>query len=154
MTSSPRPSAIPKVIGLLMVLGGAVGVLLQGYASLHGSDPVMEVPRGGLLGMFQDDPAVATVKRVGHVVAVLLSALELTGGIALMRYRRRGIALALAFAVAHIAIGLGLTAVLFALRGGSTFGLAALLVDAVVAVAWPTVILALVTRPSARAACA
>ena len=139
MTSPPR-SAIPKVIGILMIIFGSLGVMTELGDVLH-------KPIGRPLDI---------VMQVTLWLAFASAALEIAAGIALVTYRAKGIPLSVMFAIASLAATTTSIITSLVVIGPrlmiAMFGVGPLVRDAIY-LAWPIVVLALVTRPAARGAC-
>jgi hypothetical protein len=156
----PRRSAIPKVIGILMIIFGGLG-LLGGLWSLVVSSAMgsMSSFSGGSDG-FSELSTFMTLTKVTNFFGLAISFLELYAGIALVTYKAKGVKLAFTYAIANIAINLITAILVFAWLKpamdrngfGGALGLGMLL-GTVLSLAWPTVVLALVGRPNAKASC-
>lgn len=155
----PPRSAIPRVIGILMIIFGALGTL-AGLVSLLRNESYHDVSQLG--ARFKALKHLYTLDNISSFVGILLGLYELFAGGRAVQYRSSAPRMATVFAIVNIA-----TTVLFlvliyawlmpALRGlpgatalagfGATFW-------GIISVAWSVVVLALMTRPAAKAACA
>lgn len=148
-------SAIPKVIGILMIIFGGLAVLgglwglvmssMSGFGALE---------MGRALSMF------SIYSKVSSLAGFLIGATEVFAGIALVTYRAKGIRLAVIYAVANIATTVISAILVFAwlkpmldqYGAGALVGFG-VIVGSMISVAWPVVVLALVTRPASKASC-
>lgn len=155
---APVRSAIPRVIGILMIIFGSLGAL-AGLISLLRNESYDNV--AGLGARFKALKQFHTLDNVSSIVGILLGVYELVAGGRAAQFRGSAPRMATWFAIANI-----VTTVLFlvliyawllpAMRGipggaalvgvGATFG-------GIISVAWSIVVLALMTRPAAKAAC-
>jgi len=155
---APR-SAIPKVIGILMIIFGSIGLLsgLVGLAS-------------GSNDQFGDIPAFKTFERVSsvfNVVGLFLSGMQLFVGLKCLGYKSNAPSLAKVYGGLAMLVTLVNAVVMFgwlkpALSdmvgdelGGGVGALIGVvfMFTTILGLAWPTVIIALMSRPSAKAAC-
>ncbi len=158
----PQRSAIPKVIGILMIIFGALGIL-GGLIGLAGN--------GGLGGneLFREVPELKTYRTIEMLTSVLslgISILQLYAGVRAIGYKSNAIGLAKAYAITRIVAEITSVILVYvwmkpimdeAFRdsgmniGGVMGGF--MLIFTLIAVAWPIVVLVLMTRPAAKAAC-
>jgi len=157
----PQRSAIPKVIGILMIIFGSLGLLggLIGLAGGIGNDEFLRrVPELGTL---------KTVERLMSIVGLALASAQLYVGVRCIGYKANAPGLAKVYGITAIVIvilNLVISMVVIApmmakameaaglpgmggMLGGLTF------VISLFGLAWPIVILALMTRSTARSAC-
>jgi hypothetical protein len=164
----PKRSAIPKVIGILMIIFGSFAVL-GGLMNLAGA---------GGMGDLQHNPAfrgdadmdafkaaierLESFNRINGLIGLIMGGFELFTGIAAVKYKRGAPKMAVGFGIANIA-QVVLTMTLFyawlspvldkapsMVRNMIGFGF---FIGAVFGCAWPIIILALMTRPKAKEAC-
>lgn len=152
----PQRSAIPKVIGILMIIFGSIGILggLIGLAGNGGG--------GDLFGDIPEYKTWRTIELLTGVLGLAISILQLYAGIRLVGYKAGALGLAKAYAIVRIVTEIAGAILIFAwvkpmldqaMPGmGGIMGVA-MMIGLVFGLAWPIVVLALVTRPSAQAAC-
>lgn len=173
----PRRSAIPKVIGILMIIFGSLGLLSALLGLARSSLDDMQAFTDGAM----ETPIVtafAEVERIGKIVSLVglpISVLHLVAGIAAVRYRASAPKLAIGYAVLAALHTLATTIVTATLimpameammrelsqNAGpigmsgfmSTTMTAALIGGTIVGLAWPTVVGVLMSRQRARVAC-
>ncbi len=159
MVMAPVPtqrSGIPKVMGILMIIFASLG-LLGTFASLS-TDPAKENP------FLADAPGYDNLKTMIMVLGILdlgIGGLHLFAGIRSVGYKRNGPGLAIAYAIARIiAVVIALVMVYAWLKPamdvvpGAGAKVAGMFVGiGLVGSVWPILILALMTRPSAKASC-
>jgi hypothetical protein len=152
-------SSIPKVVGILMIVFSSLGLLftLLALASAGGGKDYQ--------GM-QDLPAfktLNTMQLVFNALGVGIGILHLVAGISAVRYKASAPKLAMSYAVLNIVTTIAYLVMVFAWlkpalekagfpEAGSVVG-GVLLVSGVLSVTWPVIVLVLMSRPSARAAC-
>lgn len=149
-------SSIPKVVGILMIIFGSLG-LLFGLLGLAGNSA-----NAGL----RDVPAFKTYMTMNMVYTVVglgISVLHLVAGIRSVGYKANAPKLATMYALINIVTSVAWGIVVFAwlkpaiekVAGG--LGAAAIGIGVVfgviLAVAWPVIVLALMSRPAAKQAC-
>lgn len=152
----PQRSAIPKVMGILMIIFASLG-LLGTLKTLVGSSVPAEA--------YDFIPELKTWRTVELLTSLLglgVGALHLLAGVRAVAYRDVAPKLATAYAAASIVSTLvGSTLVYVYLRPmlSSMMGDMAsvvgptMIVTSLVTLTWPVIVLILMTRPAARAAC-
>ncbi len=138
---TPR-SGVPKVIGILMIIFGLLGVI-AGFNGLLGGMSTFGIGHGGVLAMMQ----------VSKLVGLAIAVFEVVAGVKLVNYRTSGPSFANIYAISNIATTLVFGLFTIAMLGGSFVG-PAIVFGMLISVAWPVVVLALVNQPRARASCA
>lgn len=155
----PQRSAIPKVIGILMIIFASLGLL----GSLIG------LAGGGNREMFRAIPELktwATIELLLNVIGLAYGAFHLYAGVRCLGYKSNAPKLAVVYGVVAIAMVLINLILVFAwvkpaLDGmmgdlgpgfGAIFGVA-MIFGSLIGIAWPTIVMILMTRPSAKAAC-
>jgi hypothetical protein len=159
----PARSAIPKVIGILMIIFASLG--------LFGSLIAFVSRGGGVDDMFRDVPELRTWNTISTFINVLglgIGCLHLYTGLRCVGYKTNAPALAKAYAIVAIVVTITNAILVYAwakpllerafggMPGG---GIAAgvfgpiMLFSTVISMAWPIVVLALMSRPAAKAAC-
>ncbi len=152
-------SGIPKVVGILMIVFASLGLLftLLALASAGTGSDYREM---------QSLPAfktLTTMQLVFNAVGVCIGILHLVAGISAVRYKASAPKLAMSYAVLNIVTTIAYLVMVFAWlkpalekagfpEAGSVVG-GVLLVSGVLSVTWPVIVLVLMSRPSARAAC-
>jgi hypothetical protein len=155
----PQRSAIPKVIGILMIIFGSLGIL-GGLIGLAGSG------LGGGFGEIPELKTINTIQKLESVVGLALSILQLYAGIRLIGYKSNALGMAKAYAIARMAFEIVSAILVYAwmkpimdtAMKGSGMDIGGLMggfvvIGMIIGLAWPIVVLALVTRPAAKAAC-
>ena len=154
--AAPR-SGTPKVIGILMIVFASIGLLFTLIGFGGPSDP-----SGGEL---KELKTLKTISTVFGVLGLALGALHLIAGIQSVKYKASAPKLAVTYGIASIAHTILNIIVVFAWLkpklaeagpAGETVANAlgaALVIVGVLQIIWPTVVLALMTRPAAKAAC-
>lgn len=144
--NAPGRSGIPKVIGILMIIFGSLGILF-GLVGLG----------GGSSGFKTFD----TMNMVFNLIGLAISVLHLVGGIAAVRYKANAPGLCIMYGAIRIVHALAWAVIVYAwlkpamseLPGaGAALG-AMVVLGILIGVAWPIVVLALMSRPAAKAAC-
>jgi hypothetical protein len=149
-------SSIPKVVGILMIIFASLG-LLGGLIGLGGHSS-----SAGL----NDIPAWKTFNTLSMVVGVIglgISVLHLIAGIRSVGYKANAPKLAMMYATVNIIVTLGWGIVVFAWLkpaiekvaggiGGAAIGVGVMF-GVIISIAWPVIVLALMTRPAAKQAC-
>lgn len=166
----PRRSAIPKVIGILMIIFGGLGLLggLVGLVSSSALSGMSEFGRHssyyGGSSSFDNDFSIlntyATFSKVTTVLGLLIAGLELFAGIALVGYKQKGLTMAKTYAIVNMVTSVLTMILVFAWLKpalshtgmGGIIG-AGMLAGTFLALAWPTVVLVLTSRPAAKDAC-
>ncbi len=155
-----KRSAIPKVIGILMIIFACLGLLFTLIGLASNSDTSLSMGAGEQLhDAFEKLKSWQTIT---GVVGLFLGILHLVGGIQSVRYGRNAPMLAKLYGVLAIALVLINVIAMYAwlmpmFDGGpsvfrAAFGVG-LFFGAIFGSAWPIVVLALMTRPSAKEAC-
>jgi len=157
----PQRSGIPKVIGILMIIFASLG-LLSGLIGLAGGGGGAELER------FPEYKRFMTMSMVMNVVGLGISALQLTAGMSAVRYRASAPKLAMAYGWINIIITVSWAVVVYAWLKpamekafeGSGMGMAmgaiigiGVIFGTLIGTAWPIIVLALMSRPAAKAAC-
>jgi hypothetical protein len=148
-------SGIPKVIGILMIIFASLGLLgsLIGLAGNSGnSEAFKEIPELKTWG---------TMSLLFSVIGIAVSALHLVAGINSVKYKAGAPKLALMYALFNIVNNVVQAIVVFAWLkpalskfpgAGDLLG-GFLVIGIILAIIWPTIVLVLMTRPAAKAAC-
>jgi hypothetical protein len=149
-----RRSPIPKVIGILLIVFGSLG-LLGGLIGLVGDNDMKHLLEGDRLKTF------TTITTVFTVIGLGVSFLQLMTGMSCVRYKSGAPGLAVIYGIITMVFQLANIVVVFTylkpmLDGipgaGAMFGII-LIFTTIITMAWPIVVLALMTRPAAKAAC-
>jgi hypothetical protein len=165
----PKRSAIPKVIGILMIIFGSFAVLggLMNLAGAGGMGDLNNNPafRSGDSDMDTIKAAVDRLEsfnRISGLIGLAMGLFELFTGIAAVKYKRNAPKMAVTFGAVNIA-QVVLTMVLFYAWLSPVLDKAPSMVKSMVGLgffigavfgcAWPIIILALMTRPKAKEAC-
>jgi hypothetical protein len=165
----PKRSPIPKVIGILMIIFGGLGILgglwsllmssaMSGFSSFgHHSYGAFG---GGDTDGFDAVSRFTTFSKFTAFLGLGIAVTQLMAGIALVGYKAKGIKLAVAYAIANMVISVISAIIVFAVLkpAMSRYGFGELvgigmMLGTVISLAWPIVVLALVNRPAAKAAC-
>lgn len=158
MPMMAQRSGVPKTMGVLMIVFSSLG-LLFGLAGLAG-DTGDENTRA-FLAHIDEFKTFETLTKVFGVIGLGISGLHLYAGIRSVGYRRNAPTLAATYAIANIVTTIINLVIVYAWLkpaidavpgAGAVFG-AAMLVGGVIGVTWPIIVLALMTRPAAKAAC-
>ena len=155
-------SKIPKVVGILMIIFASIG-LLSGLLNLAGNSG------DAVLKKIPEWDTFRTITLITGVIGLAISALHLYGGIRAVGYKANAPKLAVTYGTVNIAVTLVNTGiVMFWLKPaiekalkelGADVGLFSAVVGigaiggAILVIAWCVVVLALMTRPAAKAAC-
>ncbi|MEO8700394.1 MAG: hypothetical protein ABI867_10135 [Kofleriaceae bacterium] len=153
-----RRSAIPKVIGILMIIFGSIGVVGVLIGQVMPQDPHLTANEG-----WRDFQKISTVMAV---IGLPLALLQLFAGLMLVKYKSSGPKLALAYVilafintVANIVVTIKvLQPVMSAMEGPgggvmkSAVGFG-VVIGAIFGISWLIVIFALTQRKSAKDAC-
>ncbi len=149
-------SAIPKVIGILMIIFGSLG-LLSGLFGILGNSGGEE--------LFGEDDAFRTFTRMSQLfnfVGIGVSCLHLIGGLKCVGYKESAPKLAVAYALLNMITSIIWGVIVYAWlkpmldgvgNGMGGFVGIAMLFGMVISLAWPIIVLSLMTRPAAKAAC-
>lgn len=151
-----KRSSIPMVIGILMLVFGGLGLLftLIGFAG-DSSSPFMDSEFKDKWETFQ------TWETVSRLLGLVLGLLHVFGGIQAVRYARNAPTLAMAYGWTAIAFNLISVILVFAWlkpmfegipAAGAIVGFAAVM-GGIIGMAWPIIVLALMSRPAAKEAC-
>jgi hypothetical protein len=156
---APRRSGIPKVIGILMIILGSLGMIatLASFAIDNDlNDPSVKEALGGKVATIQ------LVDKAEKISYLIIGILHIAGGIMAVMYKRAAPAVAITYAVLKIlTVVIAFTLVIIwvvpvldkapsAIKAGFIGGL---VFGGVLGIAWPVVVWALMSRPAARAAC-
>jgi hypothetical protein len=155
-------SAIPKVTGILMLVFGSLGLLASVLSLASGG------MRGDLIARVPELKPWNTVTLLLNTVGLAVSVFHLYVGSRCLAYKWNAPRLAAGYAIGSIGLTVLNTVLLFAWGkplveraiadepGGalavSMFG-PLVLIGLAINLAWPTLVLFLMTRPSARATC-
>jgi hypothetical protein len=150
-------SGIPKVVGILMIIFASIGLLgsLLGLAGSAANDATMKaVPELKTWG---------TMSMIFSVVGLGVSALHLVAGISSVKYKANAPKLSVTYALINIINNLVQGIIVFAwlkpaiaksgVPGAAEMVGGMVVISIVLSVIWPTIVLALMTRPAAKAAC-
>jgi hypothetical protein len=161
---APRRSAIPKVIGILMIIFGSLGLL------------------GGLIGLvmpsdktFNHLQAWKDFERITSIFGIIglpVSAMQLFTGIMCVKYKVIAPKLALVYGLLAALLTISNAVIMFGfmkpaldaamreaggggpMAGAMSAGIGVgVIFGTIIGLSWPTVIIALMTRPGAKAAC-
>ncbi|MEJ7603852.1 MAG: hypothetical protein WKG01_38585 [Kofleriaceae bacterium] len=159
----PQRSGIPKVIGILMIIFASLG-LLSGLIGL-----VTNGSGTRSLDSFPEYKRFMTMSLVMTIVGLGISALHLAAGLSAVRYKQSAPKLAMAYGAIAIVTTLAWTVVVYAWLKpamesamansgmGSSIGTLigfGVIFGALIGTAWPIIVMALMSRPAAKAACA
>jgi len=157
----PVRSAIPKVMGILMIIFASLG-LFGSLISLAGG--------GGNEELFREIPEYKTWHSIELLINALglgIGALHLYAGVRAIGYKHNAPRLAVIYALVAMVVTIVNAILVFAwikpildrsfsqlgVSGmGSVFG-PIMIFTTLIALAWPTLVLILMTRPAAKAAC-
>lgn len=139
-------SAIPKVVGILMIVFASLGLLWSGVTILQAMAAASAVGRGGGVAI------------VFMIIDLCVGMLHLTAGLRAVSYKQSAPGLAMAYGWIKIIMTIATLMIMYGLMGrvgGGEGGMMAgiFLLVAIVLLAWPIVVLALMSRPQARASC-
>ncbi|HTM19520.1 MAG TPA: hypothetical protein VL172_03400 [Kofleriaceae bacterium] len=168
----PKRSAIPKVMGILMIIFGGLG-LLGGLAAVSGASQGMNKEMMDKNPAFHDkefggDKLAKVIEDVQHfqryaaIPGLLAAAFQLWVGILAVKYKKAAPKMAMIFGVVNIVQVIGQLVLYFvwispALSDAPPFVRSMMgmgfFVGAIFGMAWPVLILALMSRPPAKAAC-
>jgi hypothetical protein len=144
-------SAIPKVVGILMIIFASLG-LLHTLATVVQAQLAKE-----LIG----SNSYTRVMLVFGLLDFAIGILHLVAGLRALGYKDSAPRLAMLYGTLKIITSLGMMIIMYAwIRGPGDMGAGegaivgmVFVVTAIFYMAWPIVVLALMSRPSARAAC-
>ena len=147
MTRPPR-SSVPMVMGVLMIVFASIGLVVTAvnlYAATR--DP--------LVARF---PTIAKLTVMLGILEAIVGFMQLGAGIACVRYRRNAPERAIGYGIARIALTLGtIVAMMMLLRPAVDSGQRAFtplyVTGAALVITWAIIIIALLSRPSAKASC-
>jgi hypothetical protein len=149
----PR-SAIPKVVGILMIIFASIG-LFWTVVVMFQQELFKEVA-----GM---DSAVSRVALIFSVLDLAIGMLHLVAGLRAIGYKERAPKLAVRYAIAKIVAIVAWIAVTYGyliphlgaskVASQSIVDGSGVAITAVFYLIWPIIVLALMTRPSAKASC-
>ncbi len=173
MTAAGRRSAIPKVMGILMIIFGSLGLLSalsnlgsSGFDQIQSTVPDTPVP--GLEALKDAE----RIMRVLGLIGLPISGLHIFAGIRATAYKANGPRLSLIYAasaalhttvstiVAYIVLVPAFEAMSSGMAGIPGGGLVQssmkffLIVGAMIGLIWPVLVGVLMSRPAARDACA
>jgi len=157
---APARSAIPKVMGILMIIFASLGLFggLFGLLSSVAND-----------ALFREIPQYKTwhtIELLLNVTGLAIGALHLYTGVRAVGYKRNAPSFAVTYAITAMVVTLINAILVFAwikpalekslgeFGGdvGAVFG-PIMVFSTLIALAWPTLVLILMTRPAAKAAC-
>lgn len=173
MTAAGRRSAIPKVMGILMIIFGSLGLLsaLSNLGSSGFDQLQATVPDAPLAGLEEVKHAERIMRIIG-LVGLPISGLHIFAGIRAAAYKANGPRLSLLYAViaalhttvstllAYVVLVPAVDAMTSAVGGDPAGGVMQssmpffLIVGAVIGLSWPVLVGVLMSRPATRAACA
>ena len=154
-------SGIRKVIGILMIVFASLGLLggLIGLAGGNGGAGLEQVP---------EYKRFMTMSMVATIVGLAISALHLAAGMSAVRYKQSAPKLAMAYGWVNIVVTVSWAVVVYAWVKpameramehsgmGSAVGAIvgfSVIFGTLIGTAWPIIVLALMSRPAAKAAC-
>jgi len=147
-------SGIPKVMGILMIIFASLGLLfgLIGLAGNSGNDAFKDVSAFKTLH---------TMQLIFGVIGLGISALHLVAGLSAVRYKANAPKLSVAYGALNIISTIAQLVIVYAwlkpaldkVPGAGAVVGATMLFFGVLSVVWPIIVLALMTRPAAKAAC-
>jgi len=149
-------SSIPKVVGILMIIFGSLGLIvgLIGLAGNSASGDLKELPEW---------KTYMTMSMVFGVIGLGISALHVFAGIRSVGYKANGPKLAMVYGLLNIVTQIAWGAIVFAwlkpaiekAAGGAGAALigVGVMFGVIISVAWPIIVLSLMSRPAAKAAC-
>ncbi|MBA2544479.1 MAG: hypothetical protein H0V17_32855 [Deltaproteobacteria bacterium] len=158
--NQPQRSAIPKVIGILMIIFASLG-LLGSLIGLAGGGGNQELFRG-----IPEYKTWRTIELLLNVIGLAYGALHLYAGVRCVGYKANAPALAKTYAIVAMGVVLVNAILVFAWikplmdkalgefgsGAGTMFG-GIMIFATLLGLAWPTIVLILMTRPAAKAAC-
>lgn len=159
MPPAARRSAIPKVIGILMLIFG-------GLAVLGGLIGLVTGPSGAEFGRLGGELAEAmsrfkTLNIVSNLVSLIIGGIELYAGGRALMYRANAPGWVMVYGWLNIGTTIIVILLTYAwmmpmtkhIPGGEALVGFGVIIGGVISVAWPTVAMVLMTRPAAKAAC-
>ncbi len=154
-----KRSAIPKVIGILMIIFAGLGLL----GTLIGLAGGTSMPHATGTGRFEDAfNTLRSYQTITGVIGLFIGIFHLVGGIQCVRYARNAPMLAKLYGIGAILVIIVEMSLMYAWlmpmfegapAGFREFFGVFMFFGAIIGCAWPVVILSLMTRPSAKAAC-
>jgi hypothetical protein len=143
-------------MGILMIIFASLG-LLGGLIGLAGS------AAGPGLDEVKEWHTYMTMNKIVTVIGLGISALHLVAGLAAVRYKANAPMLARMYGLVNIIVTLGWSVVVFAWLkpaiekaagglGAAAIG-AGIVIGAIIGITWPILVLILMGRPAAKAAC-
>ena len=157
-----KRSAIPKVIGILMLVFGGLAVL-SGLVGL-----VTGPSGGGFAGMGRHSGEFAeafgrfkTLNSVSNLISLVIGGIELYAGGRALMYRANAPTWVMVYGWLNIGTTIIVIVMTYAwmmplmkgIPGGAALVGFGVIVGGVVSIAWPIVAMALMSRPQAKAAC-
>jgi hypothetical protein len=158
----PQRSAIPKVIGILMIIFGSIGIL-GGLVGLAGGG------MGGSQDLFREIPEFKTwrtIELLTSVMGLAISILQLYAGIRCVGYKANAVGMAKVYAILRMVTEIASAIIVYAWMkpmmekvtagSGMNFGGilgGAMIIGTLIGLAWPIVVLVLMSRPEAKDAC-
>ena len=152
----PRRSAIPKVVGILMIVFASLGLLVSLIAlAMSGQFDKMDVGDVGI-------GKLKTYHMIEQCSYLLIGILHMVAGIMCVMHKRAAPMLAVVYAVLKILVVVVIWALVFTwlapvldkapkeMKAQFTMQM---IVGGVINISWPIVAWVLMSRPSARAAC-
>ena len=147
-------SGIPKVVGILMIIFASLG-LLFGLIGLAGNSGT---------GAMDGVAAWKTFRNMSLIFGIIglgISVLHLVAGIQSIRYKANAPKLAVAYGALNIVSQITFAVLFYAwlkpaldkVPGASELIGGMLVISLIIGVTWPIIVLALMTRPGAKAAC-
>jgi hypothetical protein len=150
---APPRSGIPRVVGILAIVFAVLGLA---FSILFTWGPLDDIGRRGVDRMGRHGGFVINWIYIWIAISFLLFVLHLIGGVLAVTYRRLGLRLLTAYAVAALVLVVADLLILHGFVSGRRFmeslvwprtGFAA------IAAVWPIIVLALVNTKNAKAAC-
>ena len=149
-------SSIPKVVGILMIIFASLGLIggLIGLAGNAANEGLKELP---------EFKTYMTMNLVYTVVGLGISGLHLFAGVRAIGYKANAPKLAMMYGATNIIVSIAWGAVVFAWlkpaiekaaggMGAAVVGFGVMF-GVIISVAWPIIVLSLMSRPAAKAAC-
>lgn len=149
-------SSIPKVVGILMIIFGSLGLIggLIGLAGNSASGDLKDLPEW---------KTYMTMSMVFGVIGLGISALHVFGGIRAVGYKSNAPKLAMLYGLLNIVTQIAWGAIVFAWlkpaiakaagdAGAAIIGIGVMF-GVIISIAWPIIVLSLMSRPAAKAAC-
>ncbi|HTR52692.1 MAG TPA: hypothetical protein VMJ10_18385 [Kofleriaceae bacterium] len=139
-----------------MIIFASLGLLfgLLGLAGNSAGEGLKEIPE---FKTFQ------TMSMISTLIGLVISVIHLLAGVAAVRYKANAPSLAKLYGTANIVVTIGWAIVVFAWlkpgiekaagAGAAAFMGGMLIFGTILSIAWPVIVLALMSRPAAKAAC-